>query len=75
MERDVCGEFAGLRYNPLQIFKASKTPAGLYARQKWRDEAVESVTRRRQSFAAHRTAMGPGAAKIANGTPFLSSMP
>ncbi len=24
-----------LRYNPYQIFAASKTPAGLYARQKW----------------------------------------
>ena len=24
-----------LRHNPLQIFKNSKTPAGLYARQKW----------------------------------------
>lgn len=28
-----------LRYNPLQIFKASTTPAGLYARQKWLKEA------------------------------------
>ena len=35
MERDFCGKFVKLRYNPLQIFKASKTPAGLYARQKW----------------------------------------
>jgi len=24
-----------LRFNPLQVFKSSKTPAGLYARQKW----------------------------------------
>ena len=39
MERDVCGEFVRLRYDPLQIFKASKTPAGLYARQKWLDES------------------------------------
>lgn len=39
MERDVCGKFVGLRYNPIQIFKASKTPAGLYARQKWLDES------------------------------------
>src|SRR5512145_2112649 len=39
MERDVCGEFMRLRYNPLQIFKGSKTPAGLYARQKWLDES------------------------------------
>ena len=38
MEQD-CSEFERLRYNPLQIFKASKTPAGLYARQKWLDEA------------------------------------
>jgi hypothetical protein len=27
-----------LRHDPLQIFKASKTPAGLYARQKWLGE-------------------------------------
>ncbi|MDX1708515.1 MAG: hypothetical protein R3274_07940 [Desulfobacterales bacterium] len=27
-----------LRYNPLNIFKASTTPAGLYARQKWLEE-------------------------------------
>lgn len=27
-----------LRFNPLQIFKSSKTPAGLYARQKWLHE-------------------------------------
>ena len=27
-----------LRYNPLQVFKASTTPAGLYARQKWLNE-------------------------------------
>ena len=27
-----------LRYNPYQVFTASKTPAGLYARQKWLDE-------------------------------------
>jgi hypothetical protein len=39
MERDVCGEFVRLHYNPFQIFKASKTPAGLYARQKWLDES------------------------------------
>ena len=29
-----------LSHSPFQIFKASKTPAGLYARQKWLDEAV-----------------------------------
>jgi len=28
-----------LSYNPYQIFKLSKTPAGLYARQKWLGEA------------------------------------
>ena len=28
-----------LRYDPLQIFRSSKTPAGLYARQKWLDDA------------------------------------
>lgn len=39
MEQNVRGEFVSLRYNPLQIFKASKTPAGLYARQKWLDES------------------------------------
>jgi hypothetical protein len=27
-----------LRYDPLQVFVNSKTPAGLYARQKWRHE-------------------------------------
>ena len=29
-----------LRYNPYQIFNSSKTPAGLYARQKWLKEAA-----------------------------------
>lgn len=28
-----------MRYNPLQIFKASKKPAGLYARKKWLGES------------------------------------
>ena len=28
-----------LRYDPYQVFRASKTPAGLYARQKWLGEA------------------------------------
>ena len=28
-----------LRYNPFQVFRASKTPAGLYARQKWLNES------------------------------------
>lgn len=31
-----------LRHNPLQIFRASKTPAGLYARQKWLGESETS---------------------------------
>lgn len=29
-----------LRYNPYQIFVSSKTPAGLYARKKWLEEAA-----------------------------------
>ena len=29
-----------LRFNPLQVFKSSKTPAGLYARQKWLGEST-----------------------------------
>ena len=28
-----------LRYNPFQVFQGSKTPAGLYARQKWLGES------------------------------------
>ncbi len=32
-----------MRFNPLQIFKASKSPAGLYARRKWLDEAQTSA--------------------------------
>lgn len=32
-----------MRFNPLQIFKAGKSPAGLYARRKWLDEAATSV--------------------------------
>ena len=28
-----------LRYDPLQVFRLSKTPAGLYARQKWLGES------------------------------------
>ena len=27
-----------LRYDPFQIFRSSKTPAGIYARQKWLQE-------------------------------------
>jgi hypothetical protein len=31
------------KYNPLQVFEGSKSPAGLYARQKWRhEESTES---------------------------------
>jgi hypothetical protein len=26
------------KYDPMQVFTGSKTPAGLYARQKWRHE-------------------------------------
>ncbi|UCE51908.1 MAG: hypothetical protein JSV31_22005 [Desulfobacterales bacterium] len=29
-----------LRFSPLQVFKSSKTPAGLYARQKWLGESA-----------------------------------
>ncbi len=32
-----------MRYDPLQIFKSSKSPAGLYARKKWLDEAETSA--------------------------------
>lgn len=28
-----------LRYDPFQVFRSSRTPAGLYARQKWLEEA------------------------------------
>lgn len=28
-----------LKYNPLQVFEESKTPAALYARQKWMQQA------------------------------------
>jgi hypothetical protein len=31
--------FAPLRFDPYQVFRASKTPAGLYARMKWLDHA------------------------------------
>ena len=31
-----------LRYDPYQVFRFSKTPAGLYARQKWLEEAETS---------------------------------
>lgn len=32
-----------LRFDPLQVFRASKTPAGLYARQKWLNEQDEQL--------------------------------
>ena len=35
-----------LRYDPYQVFIASKTPAGLYARQIWLDEAGEQAWRK-----------------------------
>lgn len=34
-----------MRFNPFQIFKASKSPAGLYVRKKWLDEAETSQWR------------------------------
>lgn len=34
---------ANMRFDPLQIFKKSKSPAGLYARGKWLDEAQTSA--------------------------------
>jgi len=37
---------ATLRHGPLQIFQASKTPAGLYARQKWLGESGTSLWQR-----------------------------
>jgi hypothetical protein len=42
MEREVHTKRVELHQNPLQIFKASKTPAGLYARQKWLTESETS---------------------------------
>ncbi|MEE9912038.1 MAG: hypothetical protein K4571_09980 [Deltaproteobacteria bacterium] len=39
MTRNICDEFLRVRHNPFQIFKGSKTPAGLYARQKWLNES------------------------------------
>jgi len=35
MEQEADTKCVKLRHDPLQIFKASKTPAGLYARQNW----------------------------------------
>jgi hypothetical protein len=42
MELEAHTKRVKLLYNPLQIFKASKTPAGLYARQKWLGESDTS---------------------------------
>lgn len=39
MEQEEDTKDVKLRHNPFQIFKASRTPAGLYARQKWLDES------------------------------------
>jgi hypothetical protein len=43
MEQEADIKCVKLRHNPLQIFKASKTSAGLYARKKWLDESDTSV--------------------------------
>lgn len=42
MEQEADTKCFRLHHNPLQIFKASKTPAGLYARQKWLGESNTS---------------------------------
>jgi hypothetical protein len=42
MEQEADTKCVKLYHNPLQIFKASKTPAGLYARQKWLGESDAS---------------------------------
>jgi len=42
MEQEVSARCVKLRHNPFQIFKASKTPTGLYARQKWLGESGTS---------------------------------
>jgi hypothetical protein len=42
MEQEADTKWVKLRHNPFQIFKASKTPAGLYARQKWLGESGTS---------------------------------
>jgi len=42
MEQEADKKCAKLRHDPLQIFKASKTPAGLYARKKWLRESDTS---------------------------------
>jgi len=42
MEQEAGTKCVKLPHNPYQIFKASKTPAGLYARQKWLGESDTS---------------------------------
>lgn len=42
MEQEAHTKRVELHHNPLHIFKASKTPAGLYARQKWLGESKTS---------------------------------
>ena len=42
MEQKAHTERVKLHHNPLLVFKASKTPAGLYARQKWLGESETS---------------------------------
>ena len=42
MEQEADTKYVNLRHNPFHIFKASKTPAGLYARQKWLGESATS---------------------------------
>jgi hypothetical protein len=42
MLREAPTKYVKLRYNPFQIFQGSKTPVGLYARQKWLGESDTS---------------------------------
>jgi hypothetical protein len=42
MEQEAGTRCVKLRHNPFQVFQASKTPAGLYARQKWLGESDTS---------------------------------
>jgi hypothetical protein len=42
MEQEAGAKCVGLSHRPFQIFKESKTPAGLYARQKWLGESDTS---------------------------------
>jgi len=46
MEKEADTKCVKLHRYPLQIFKASKTPAGLYARQKWLGESITSAWQR-----------------------------